>query len=106
MILEWIARGCLRGDYQHSTAPDWAQIVGGILDVAGIPGFLANAEALRGAVTGADSLVPGLVGHWWAKMEDRPVVAADVRDWFNDESVEQPWKLDDATAARQRPPSL
>ena len=97
MILEWIAQGCPRGDYQHSTAPDWAQIVGGILDVAGIPGFLANAEALRGTVTGADALVPALVVHWWAAVEDRPLVAAAVREWFDAESVEQPWKLDDAT---------
>ena len=97
MILEWIAQDCPRGDYQHSTAPDWAQIVGGILDVAGIPGFLANAEALRGTVTGADALVPALVIHWWATVEDRPLVAAAVREWFDAESVEQPWKLDDAT---------
>jgi len=46
MTSAWIAAGCPAGNRTLGSFEDWASVMGGILDVAGIHGFLGNSEDL------------------------------------------------------------
>ena len=46
MTSAWIAAGCPAGTRTLGSFEEWARVMGGILDVAGIPDFLANSEDL------------------------------------------------------------
>lgn len=46
-VRAWVREGRPRGQEVFGSFDIWAQVVGGILDVAGIPGFLKNRERFR-----------------------------------------------------------
>jgi hypothetical protein len=43
----WLAKGRLRGRYTFGSFQDWAEVIGGVLDAAGIPGFLGNTQEFQ-----------------------------------------------------------
>jgi hypothetical protein len=43
----WLAKGRPRGNYTFGSFQDWADVIGGVLDAAGIPGFLENAQEFQ-----------------------------------------------------------
>jgi putative DNA primase/helicase len=45
----WIVAGKPKGTQTLGMYESWVEVIGGILDVAGVPGLLANAEEFRGA---------------------------------------------------------
>ena len=47
LVQAWVTRGSKPGTQTMGSYETWAQTVGGILDVAGVPGFLANAAKKR-----------------------------------------------------------
>ena len=52
LVKAWIARGKKPGTQVMGSYEDWASTVGGILDIAGVPGFLSNAAKKRARVDG------------------------------------------------------
>lgn len=46
LVSAWIAVGCPSGRVAHGSCEAWGTVIGGILDVAQIPGFLANRAEL------------------------------------------------------------
>lgn len=50
MIVHWAQQGCPLGHHHHRLRY-WSQIVGGILQTAGFPEFLANMEATANQIT-------------------------------------------------------
>jgi len=44
LVYDWIAAGSPSGKARLPSYESWAKVIGGILDVAGIPGFLQNRE--------------------------------------------------------------
>ena len=91
MVRRWLAADHPLGRYHHSSASCWAQVVGGILDVNGVEGFLGNVADLRDSTGTRDTLLPAFIGHWWRSRRSRWVFAQDVRAWFTAESTEMPW---------------
>ena len=91
MVRRWLAADAPLGRYHHSSASCWAQVVGGILDVNGVEGFLGNVADLQKSTGTRDTLLPAFIGHWWRSRRSRWVYAPDVRAWFTDEATEMPW---------------
>ena len=56
----------------------WGRIVGGILDSAGIPGFLENRSALYRQVDQESEQWRAFLQAWWSLHESRPVKAAEL----------------------------
>ena len=52
LVQAWIVRGKKPGSQTMGSYEDWAHTVGGILEMAGVPGFLSNAAKKRERVDG------------------------------------------------------
>ncbi|HYT90849.1 MAG TPA: hypothetical protein VEL76_19220 [Gemmataceae bacterium] len=63
----WIAEGRPGGKQTLGMFESWTTVIGGILDVAGVPGLLGNAKQFRAtaADTGGEWLA--FVAAWWAR---------------------------------------
>jgi putative DNA primase/helicase len=63
----WIAAGKPKGTQTLGMFESWVEVLGGILDVAGVPGLIANAEEFRGArADNADEIRPFLTA-WFER---------------------------------------
>jgi putative DNA primase/helicase len=56
----------------------WSETMGGILDVAGVPGFLANAEELYELSDAEGTLWRSFVAAWWDRFGTAEVGTADL----------------------------
>lgn len=72
LIRAWITKGQplytkrTKGSYE-----EWAGVMGGILEVVGIPGFLDNEAALYDRVVSKSNLLIDFVKAWWEKQRAR-----------------------------------
>jgi hypothetical protein len=69
----WIAAGQPSGSQTLGMFESWCAVIGGILDVAGVPGLMANAKDLRKTATDRVSEWRSFVASWWQKYETKPV---------------------------------
>lgn len=75
----WVVAGKPR--YRTTTLgsfESWAETMGGILDVAGVPGFLANVDELYEASDAEGIMWRSFVGAWWDRHGTAQVVTADL----------------------------
>jgi hypothetical protein len=63
----WMAAGRPAGQQTMGMFEAWVEVIGGILDVAGVPGLLANATRFRAAATDKSSEWREFVAAWWAR---------------------------------------
>jgi hypothetical protein len=84
LIAAWVAEGRPPGSEPKGSYESWAKTIGGILAVAGIPGFLTNTHKLREAGDAEARTWERFAEGWWDKFGERPVTAADLRE-FADE---------------------
>ena len=79
LIQTWIAAGRPAADVApFGSYEGWTKVIGGVLMVAGIDGFLANREEVRSlSVSESPNLMPFLLS-WWELHQDRPVGATDL----------------------------
>jgi hypothetical protein len=56
----------------------WASVMGGLLDVAGVPGLLANREALRARTDRESTEWLAFCHAWWQRFGDRPATAGEL----------------------------
>lgn len=76
----WIAAGCPSGPRTIGSYENWSRTIGGVLETAGIPGFLGNVdEVVARADTESAGWIP-FIEAWWEQFRDAEVVAADVYD--------------------------
>ena len=76
----WIAAGKPRGKKTIGSYENWAQIVGGVLETAGIPGFLGNLEEMMEASDNEGAAWNGFIASWWDRFGTAEVGANDVLD--------------------------
>ncbi len=69
----WIAAGRPAGEETLGMFESWAETMGGILRVAGVPGLLANARRFRQAAADKGSEWGAFVAAWWARFGAEPV---------------------------------
>ncbi|MBW7851041.1 MAG: toprim domain-containing protein, partial [Rhodospirillales bacterium] len=75
----WVAAG--RPRYRAATLgsfESWAETIGGILDVCGVPGFLANADELYATSDAEGAMWRGFVAAWWDRHGTIPVGTTDL----------------------------
>jgi hypothetical protein len=76
----WIAAGRPEPLFQTTLGmfEDWAKVIGGILEVADIPGFLGNLDDLYEQADEETAVWREFVESWWATYGDKPVKVADL----------------------------
>lgn len=79
MARAWIAQGqpapsCKPlGSYER-----WSHVLGGILETAGIPGFLTNLDEFYETADSEGTMLRQFVALWWERYKDNEVKAADL----------------------------
>ncbi len=74
----WIAAGRPRGTRTIGSYENWAQILGGVLELAGVDGFLGNIEELMEASDAEGAVWRGFVSAWWDRFGTAEVGTNDL----------------------------
>ena len=87
IIQAWVDEGMPLGRTTLGRFEAWARVLGGILEVVGVPGFLSNRERLYAeADTDTEDWV-SLVEAWSERFGGGPVTAGDLLDLAKDNSL-------------------
>ncbi len=78
LIQAWIAAGRPAGSATLGSYENWARVFGGLFDVIGLPGFLANIEQVYETSDAEGSAWRGFIRAWWDKFSDREVGVAEL----------------------------
>lgn len=76
----WIAAGKPRGARCIGSFENWAHVIGGVLEVAGIPGFLGNLDEMMEASDGEGPGWSAFIAAWWDRFGTADVGTADLFD--------------------------
>ena len=76
----WIDAGRPSGQRRLGIFENWAAVIGGILDVADIPGFLANLRQCYAASDFDGAAWQVFLGRWWDRFRTGSVGVADLFD--------------------------
>ena len=74
----WISSGRPSGNKSLGSYEDWSVVMGGVLHVAGITGFLENLTDFYDAADREGAAWRQLVEAWWAQYQDSAVGVADL----------------------------
>lgn len=72
LIQAWVAEGTPASDYVLGQYESWAQVIGGILDCAGIKGFLGNLDEVYSAADEETAQWEEFISAWWHEHGDVP----------------------------------
>jgi hypothetical protein len=76
----WIAAGRPRGTRSIGSFEAWSQVIGGILEIAGVDGFLANLDEVMEAADSEGAVWRSLVTAWWDRFGTTEVGISDLYD--------------------------
>jgi putative DNA primase/helicase len=79
LVQNWISNG--RPAFKARTLgsyESWAEVIGGILNTAGIDGFLANTDAFHARADAETRAWSDFIDAWWKAYKDRAVTVADL----------------------------
>jgi hypothetical protein len=74
----WVAAGMPRGGTIVGSFEGWAAVMGGVLTVAGVPGFLANVDEMLEAADAEGAIWRAFVGRWWESHHASPIGVGDL----------------------------
>ena len=74
----WVAAGMPRGKTIVGSFEGWAGVMGGVLTVAGVPGFLANVDEMLEAADAEGAIWRAFVGRWWESHRTGAVGVGDL----------------------------
>ena len=86
LIQAWIAEGQPKSPVLLGGFTRWAEVIGGILSVAGIPGFLGNLEAFYAEADTETAALSAFVQGWWKVHQEDEVGVADL--WLLTEGLD------------------
>jgi hypothetical protein len=78
LVQGWIAAGRPRCSARLGSFESWAAVMGGILQVAGVSGFLGNTDDFYEASDAEGGAWRELVALWWERSKDAPLRVTDV----------------------------
>ncbi len=81
IIQTWINAGKPAGKKKLGSYEEWSKVIGGVLSVAGIPGFLGNLEALYDSSDPDRDMWRELVAAWWEEWRETPVKVSDLNEF-------------------------
>jgi hypothetical protein len=73
----WLAAGRPEGKTSLGMFERWAKVMGGILDVAGIPGFLGNLPEFYERSDAEGGTWRAFVASWWDEHKDKEITVAN-----------------------------
>jgi putative DNA primase/helicase len=76
----WLDAGRPRGQRSIGSYETWAQTMGGILDVAGVEGFLENLDDMMAVSDSDGAMWRGFVTSWWDRFGTAEVGSSDLYD--------------------------
>lgn len=89
LVQHWLAAGSKPGTVRLGSFEEWSATIGGILEAAGIPGFLDNRRRLYEVSDELGARLRALVAAWWDKFESKPVRVSDLWPlWCQVEGIE------------------
>ena len=100
LVSAWIAKGKPAGRKLFGGFEEWAEVLGGILDVAGIPGFLENREALYASADRESEINRAFMYAWWTSHAAEKVRVANL--YRLAESIDPPMGLGAGTERSQK----
>ena len=83
LVQAWVAAGRPRGEQILGGFEEWSEVIGGILDVADVPGFLANSDDHRASADG-EAPFRTFVCRWHQKHGSGGVTTKQVFDLAED----------------------
>jgi len=95
LIQAWVAAGRLRSDARLGSFESWAAVMGGILEVAGVPGFLSNLSSFYEDADEEGSMWREFTQVWWEKFVDKQVRVAELNELCGDRNLMEPVRLRD-----------
>jgi hypothetical protein len=84
LVQAWIVEDRPAGQKNMATFEEWASVVGGILQVAGIDGFLTNLEEFRDRADTETDWWTAFIVTWSETHHDQPVAASTLLDLLDD----------------------
>jgi hypothetical protein len=81
VIRHWFAVGQPKGERVLGMFESWAQVMGGILKAANVPGFLTGLEDFYEEVDVEGDGIRWLFHMWWDKHQSNPVTLSEVGLW-------------------------
>ncbi len=78
LVRAWLAEGRPQGTKTLGSFAEWARLMGGILNVAGVPGFLGNMHELYETADTEGTTLRAFVDAWWAAFASQEVSASDL----------------------------
>ena len=96
----WLAAGRPRGSLSIGSYENWSAIIGGILEVAGIAGFLSNLDEMLEASDSEGAVWRGFISTWWNRFGTAEVGTVDLYEIAL--ACEPPLQLGSGTERSQR----
>ena len=90
LVAAWLAAGRPAGATTMGSYEDWARVVGGILAVAGFPGFLSNLEDLYAEQDTETDEAKRFLSAWWEQFREAAQTVKDLLATATSESVDLP----------------
>jgi hypothetical protein len=87
LVRAWISDGSPAGLRTLGSFEPWAAVVGGILETAGISGFLSNCEELYEAADVEGQEIREFVVAWWEAYDSTPVPAGQLLKLAQDKEL-------------------
>jgi hypothetical protein len=84
LVQNWIARGRPAGSRVLGSYENWARVMGGILDAAGIEGFLENRDEESAETDREAQRWNPFIERWWRTYQGRAVTAKDLLQFAGD----------------------
>ena len=101
LIQAWIAAGKPLHETRLGSFEKWSEVMGGVLDIAGIPGFLGNLNELYAASDGDGQLWREFTGAWWDEFRAAPKKVSDLTQFCEDRDLMQNVLGDGSTRSQQ-----
>lgn len=78
LVQAWIAAGKPVGKKRLGSFEHWAAVMGGVLEVAGVPGFLGNLEKMYADADAEGEAWREFTNAWWNAFRGQPVRVIDL----------------------------
>jgi hypothetical protein len=94
LIQHWIAQGQKPANLTFGSFQRWAEVMGGILGAAGIPGLLSNRMEFLARVDEETDVSTAFVRAWWDTYRNEPTYTADLIELADKAGLEVSAKKD------------
>jgi len=87
LIQAWIADGRPLHETRLGSFEKWSEVMGGVLEVAGIPGFLGNLNELYEASDSDGQTWREFTGAWWEAYREEPKKVGDLTQFCEERDL-------------------